>query len=521
MYGNLGEIRIVAFNFIPKNFVLCDGRRFNKYKSSSSTFKTSLYEIVGDAYTYDESNPNTFAIPDLRNHFVRQPASNSDIGKRKGKDTVTLSIDQMPAHNHNVSVEADNSNGGEDPLQLPNNAFLNNNAGVFSSEPSEDTFLGGISQKNVGNSEPISIKNAHIKMVYVMCILYQNDGNPFIGEIRIWPNSKTGNHSGDIPNNWRLCNGDTLRTSQNTPLYNIIGTHYGGNIARNEYKLPDFRNKLAVCSQKASKVGETGGNTSVLLNKNQLPPHNHEVQLAVNNNADSSPHIQIPNNTFINSNAGSFSSEVTLSAKLGGISQENKGGSEDIDITNTSLGLNYIICVNGVFPGGIKGTLGEIRLFAGFDANPLTYFYSCYGQSLPISLNQSLFSLIGTLYGGDGRINMLLPNLKNKIPLCISHMSDLGKSGGANSIRLTSENLPAHNHNVQLAANNGADGRRVNIPDGILNKDAGMFSSKETENTYLGGIKQQDFKGEEIDLRNPFLAINYLICVDGDYPIRA
>jgi len=510
MFGYLGEIRLVAFNFIPKNYVLCDGRRLSK-----STDRL-LYLIVGDSYTYDNSDSNTFAIPDLRDRFILQPESESGLGSKKGNDNVVLSMNQMPEHNHETHIEVDNTNGGEEPQEFPKNTFLNNQAGNFSSASSEDTFLGGISQDNVGKSDPIQIKNAHVKMVYVMCV-QADSGSGFIGELRIWPNSKIYSRvAGTIPKGWRLCNGDTYSIANNSALASVIGDLYG------KSKLPDFRNKFATGVSNKDSIGETGGNTSIRLEKSQLPQHTHNVQLAVNNNADSTPHTQVPNNAFINSNAGMFSSEINASASLGGVLQDDRGGLEEINIENTSLGLNYIICVSGLYPRG-RGNggryLGEIMLFAGVNPNRLESFASCYGQRLGI--NSTLYGLIGTMYGGDGKTTFDLPNLRNKIPLCVSNLNEVGKAEGANKIKLTPDNLPAHNHNVQLTANHTSDGRLVEIPNGILNKDAAPYSTKESENAFLAGVKEIHFSGEKIDIRNPFLGISYLICIDDHlYPAR-
>lgn len=520
MNGQLGEIRLVAFNFIPKNYVLCDGRRFKKRNEFNHA--TDLYEVVGDAYTYDNSDPTTFAIPDLRNRFVLGAEKETDLGVKKGKDEIVLSLNQMPEHNHETRIEVDNTNGGEEPRNLPNNSYLNNKAGVFSTDPSENTYLGGISQKNVGKSSPINIKNAHVKMVYVMCI--KNDPREgFIGEIKIWTNTKKNiNLKGHIPLGWRLCDGDVLREgSENDVLFAVIGYRFGGNIARRQFNLPDFRNRFAAGVKDDENVGKIGGKTVIRLDKNQLPHHTHDVKLAVNNDSDSTPHVQIPNNAFINSNAGVFSEEISSLSNLGGIQEENKGANEEVDITNSSLGLNFIICTHGVHPSKIGSTLGEIILFAGNNLNDTSSFSTCSGQSFPINTNQSLFSLLGTFYGGDGRIKFNLPNLNDKIPLCISHLDDVGRNEGANTIKLTPDNLPEHNHNVQLATNHTASGTKVNISNGILNKDAGMFSTKASESTYLAGVKEGGFIGDDIDIRNPFLNIHYLICTEGNYPSKA
>lgn len=516
MKSPIGEIKLVAFNFIPKGYVLCDGSRFNKFVRGSST---KLYEIVGDAFTYDNSDPDTFAIPDLRDRFIKHSGDNIHLGERKGRNEVVLSMNQMPEHSHNVRIEVNNSASDEDPNSFPNGAFLNNNAGVFSTEPTDDTFLGGITQENVGQSEPIPIKNAHIKMVYIMCITEnENLYEECIGEIRVWPNAKSSGEKGGIPEGWRLCNGDALDELEHNVLLSIIGYKYGGNVAKRKFKLPDFRNKFAAGAESGSKVGALGGKTIVSLEKSQLPSHSHIAQLAVNNKVDSAPYVHIPNNAYINRNAGLFSSRITSLADLGGVTQENKGGHKEVDITNSSLGLNYIICTKGVY-NGMKGMLGEVKLFAGFHPERIQDFASCYGQLISFPQNTALYGLIGARYGGSGT-TFRYPDLRNKIPICANDLNEVGKSGGANKIKLIPENLPTHNHNIQLAANTGV-GTTPNISNGILNQNAGLYSVTETENTYLGGVKEQeDFTGEKIDIRNPFLAINYMICIDGVDPIR-
>lgn len=511
MYGYTGEIRLVAFNFPPKGYIVCDGRTLRKEQFQD------LYRVIGDTFNTTNTNNTLFQIPDLRDRFVMQPKSKSDLGKKQGKTTVELSLNQMPEHNHSTRIEVDNTSGGEEPVNAPKDAFLNNQAGVFSIAPSADTFLGGISQNNVGDAEPINIQNANIKMMYVIRYKLNDLSHNLIGEIRIWPNSETNNAINRIPNGWRLCNGDTIKSTENPALYSIIGYNYGGSIASNQFKLPDFTNKFASGSSDAAKVGETGGKTSIRIELGQLPSHNHNVKLAVNNDADSTPHVQIPNNAFINSNAGVFSSEISILSTLGGISEENKGGFEEIDITNPSLGLNYIICTEGVHNVNTESrTLGEIIMYAGFRVDNSSVAI-CKGQLYNIDSHQSLFSLLGKRYGGNSS-SFNIPNLINKIPLSTDSSSKVGVSGGANSITLTPENLPPYNHNVQLAASISGDGRKVQIPNGILNKDAGLYSTKSSENAFLGGLKEDGFAGEPIDIRNPFLVINFLIALDGLFP---
>ena len=497
--------------------MICDGRRLNKSQYQQ------LHAILGDAFTYDTSDNKTFGIPDLRDRFVKHPGIDIDLGEKKGIDEVVLTIDQMPEHNHDVTLEVDNTTGGDEIVTKPNGAYLNNNAAVFSTGPSTDTFLGGISQQNVGNSKPVSIKNAYAKMVYAIRYKDHDPGRGFLGEIKIWPNSKTGGGFDNIPKGWRLCNGDTYSIAENPALATIIGFKYGTG-SGGKPKLPDFRDKFATGAQEVIKVAETGGNISIRLDVNNLPTHKHNVKLAVNNDTDSAE-VQIPMNAFINKNAGVFSQAITSQALLGGIVQKDMGGHKELDIANPCLGLNYLICVEGIYdPTSEFCYTGEIKLYAGSQRNNLdnSGLKLCHGQQLPVNQNQSLYALISNLYGGNAPVSFKFPDLRNKIPLCVSSLSEVGKSAGANKIKLSPENLPKHNHDVKLAANHTGSGTKIAIPGGILNKDAGPYSTKETENTYLAGIKEHDFtrEAEYVDIRNPFLTINYLICIDGTFPPR-
>jgi microcystin-dependent protein len=93
--------------------------------------------------------------------------------------------------------------------------------------------------------------------------------------------------------------------------------------------------------------------------------------------------------------------------------------------------------------------VGEIRMFAGNFA-PRGWSF-CNGQLMAISQNSALFSLIGTIYGGDGRTTFALPDLRGRVPLHageapgLSHYA-LGQRGGAEQVALSVEHLPNHNH---------------------------------------------------------------------------
>src|SRR5215213_8016475 len=88
--------------------------------------------------------------------------------------------------------------------------------------------------------------------------------------------------------------------------------------------------------------------------------------------------------------------------------------------------------------------LSEIRLMS-FNFAPKGWAL-CNGQLLPINQNQALFSLLGTTYGGDGRVNFALPDLRGKVPIHVGSGFTLGEKGGEQAHTLSIAELPTHTH---------------------------------------------------------------------------
>src|SRR5256886_10621296 len=96
--------------------------------------------------------------------------------------------------------------------------------------------------------------------------------------------------------------------------------------------------------------------------------------------------------------------------------------------------------------------LSEIRIFS-FNCTPKGWAL-CNGQLLPINQNQALFSLLGTTYGGDGRVNFGLPNLQGRVPMHTGQGHTLGERGGTESHAVSISELPAHNHTANAISAN-------------------------------------------------------------------
>jgi len=80
----------------------------------------------------------------------------------------------------------------------------------------------------------------------------------------------------------------------------------------------------------------------------------------------------------------------------------------------------------------------------------------CDGQLLPINQNQALFSLLGTTYGGDGRVNFALPNLRGQVPIHMGNGFTLGEHAGAEAVTVNIQQLPTHTHAVNALDSNGS-----------------------------------------------------------------
>ena len=170
--------------------------------------------------------------------------------------------------------------------------------------------------------------------------------------------------------------------------------------------------------------------------------------------------------------------------------------------------------------------LGEITMFAGNFAP--RGWAQCDGQLLAISQNTSLFSLLGTTYGGDGRSTFALPDLRGRIPVHQGQSPGLtnrvlGEKGGVESVSLTEDQIPAHKHDFKAQAIDGFDDK----PEGhvFARNVAGipLFNRIGTSSN-LVQLHSESFSeaGESEPHTNmqPYQAVNFIIALVGIYPSR-
>lgn len=174
------------------------------------------------------------------------------------------------------------------------------------------------------------------------------------------------------------------------------------------------------------------------------------------------------------------------------------------------------------------GFFGEIRMFAGNFA-PRGWAF-CDGSLLSIAQNQALFSLLGTTYGGDGRTTFALPDLRGRVPVSPGQgpgLSNypLGQQGGTETTTLTTANLPAHNHGFNVlnaaATQASAAGAALALPltANLLPVLYAYGAAPPTTATHPATI---GYTGSNLPINNvqPYLSINFIICVAGTFPSR-
>jgi microcystin-dependent protein len=279
-----------------------------------------------------------------------------------------------------------------------------------------------------------------------------------LGNVRIF----AGNFG---PGGSPLANGQLLSIAQYTALFSLLGTTYGGD-GLTTFALPDLGGRTAVHAGAGPfLIGQTTGAAQSTLTQAQLPAHAHSLPLP-------------------------------------GPVTGTTGGGQPVSNMQPSLGLNYVIAMQGVFPSQGSGTggqtfLGQVGLFAGNFAPGGWAFTD--GQLLPISQNQALFSLLGTTYGGDGQTTFALPDLGGRT---VVHEQtgvwDLGSVTGSELVTLTEAQMPMHNHSLPASIDftgvSGAGQPVSNIqPSAVLNyliATEGIYPSRD------GGIGGETVIGE-------------------------
>lgn len=144
----------------------------------------------------------------------------------------------------------------------------------------------------------------------------------------------------------------------------------------------------------------------------------------------------------------------------------------------------------------------------------------CNGQLLPINQNQGLFSLLGTTFGGDGRVNFALPDLRGRVPIHVGSGHTLGERGGEQAHTLSIAELPTHTHVLNAVA--------VPAPDPEPSPRTGNLLAESTAQSLYTGPSNitamapaavSNTGGSQAHLNmQPFLTLSFCIALQGIFP---
>jgi microcystin-dependent protein len=349
------------------------------------------------------------------------------------------------------------------------------------------------------------------------------------------------------PQGFAFCHGQRLAIVQNVPLFQAIGSTYGGNNAT-FFMLPNLQGIPVGAGQgpgrSAYPLGSSGGTATVTLTESQLPSHGHSFNAVSDQATVAGPGGDQLARAWVarekTDNVANFYSANPRNAEIAlasGAIVPNGAGRPHNNL-QPYLTLNFCIAMEGVVPssGGAPAPqspmLGEIAICA-FNAPPPGWAL-CDGQQLPIMQNQALFSLLGITYGGDGMRMFGLPDLRGRVPFGFGGSNPIGQFGGEEVHTLTDTEMPAHGHALMADAISTSGIGNTPSAEVVLGRSSGVVVPSNTPFTAdLYGTGAADAVlgaasignsggGQAHENRMPSLAVSFCINIDPNapFPVR-
>jgi microcystin-dependent protein len=160
--------------------------------------------------------------------------------------------------------------------------------------------------------------------------------------------------------------------------------------------------------------------------------------------------------------------------------------------------------------------LSEIRIMS-FGFAPKGWAL-CNGQLLPINQNQALFSLLGTTFGGDGRVNFALPDLRGDVPIHVGNGHNLGEKGGEQAHTLSIAEVPAHVHSLNATTVTATTNTPTNALLTAQSTAANLYAA-DSNLVAMSPAAVANFGGSQAHLNmQPFLTLSFCIALQGIFP---
>jgi microcystin-dependent protein len=171
--------------------------------------------------------------------------------------------------------------------------------------------------------------------------------DPFVAEIRVFPFNFA-------PKGWAFCDGQLLPLSQNTALFSLLGTTYGGD-GKSNFALPDLQGSAAMHEGQGQglslrDLGEMGGTDTVTLLESEIPLHNHVLQAADPQDGSGNLQVGAPQRILAKSGSGQAYGAAANLVLMAPEALTPTGGSQPHNNMQPYLTLNYCIALQGIFP---------------------------------------------------------------------------------------------------------------------------------------------------------------------------
>lgn len=168
--------------------------------------------------------------------------------------------------------------------------------------------------------------------------------------------------------------------------------------------------------------------------------------------------------------------------------------------------------------------LGEIRML-GFNFAPRGWA-ACDGAIIPIAQNTALFSLLGVSYGGNGKSNFALPDLRGRVPMGADNLEAVGVADGDETVQLKLDQIPSHTHILMASATDATLQRVENAMVGVTTKSV---LAQASVNVYGPPGNPQTLSPQAIGMAGgqqghnnmqPYIVVNFCIALEGVFPPR-
>ena len=537
MSAYVGEIRLIPYNFVPKNWLPCSGQVL-----AASEYPT-LAMVLGKTYG-DTGHQATFRLPNLQGYIpigTGQAAPGEptyELGQAVGTRAVTLGLDQQPKHTHEVQGTIRTAKAGSEVE--PQHLYLAEADANQYGKPQEpgqymapDMVRGSTSAS--GGNQPHDNLMPYLVLQYGICCEGLVPGNTakgsFIGEICLFGGTV-------LPDDFIPCHGQrlTLATQAEATLISLLGITYGDATKVNDFAVPDLRGRAVVGAGAGARglspcpLGSTGGARAVLLEQVQLPVHDHSAVASTLEGSMTLAGSALPRGNYWAKGAqklygglGTSTSTMASDVVTGYATDEGSGGNQPHENRQPSLPLACGIATMGYMGEVDEQYVGEIRV-VGFGEVPRGWAV-CDGALLNVKDYPHLAELLGATYGGDGTRQFGLPDLRSRVPVGSGDGYRLGEMGGQERVALTTAQLAAHSHKaLRCTLNTARDATSKRPTDQYpAQGDADQYASG-TNCTFaadaLALTVEPNGGGQLHENRQPYVALQYLIALRGLYPNR-